>query len=278
MSKLSFRSRQVDYQKPLPIYLNQDLPDLQDLAAINRSVPQMPTGMEKDEEAEHHLQRALSAFQAFGVTSTNEYAIPTPRVETDEKLYNRIYAHECVKYKQYIRIQPFSNDYDYPDYDADDEDTEWLRTTATATGNAASDFSDDLALFFETVMDCLEKATGFSAAVMSRSEALGLLRKEAGEENEFLKRRLYRGAQFEAEKDAFLVAVYEYWRAKRLRCKHPLTPTVMTDKSGVVTAPNNPFLVFRRRTEKMQTRKNRKNEEHSYENMLILKRDLIRAQ
>jgi hypothetical protein len=51
MSKLSFRARQVDYSKPLPIYLNHDLPDLQDFAAINRSVPQMPTGMEKDEEA-----------------------------------------------------------------------------------------------------------------------------------------------------------------------------------------------------------------------------------
>ena len=41
----------MDYTKPLPIYLNHDLPDLQDFAAINRSVPQMPTGMEKDEEA-----------------------------------------------------------------------------------------------------------------------------------------------------------------------------------------------------------------------------------
>ncbi len=51
MSKLSFRARQVDYTKPLPIYLNHDLPDLQDFAAINRAVPQMPTGMEKDEEA-----------------------------------------------------------------------------------------------------------------------------------------------------------------------------------------------------------------------------------
>jgi enhancer of polycomb-like protein len=51
MSKLSFRARQVDYTKPLPIYLNHDLPDLQDFAAINRSVPLMPTGMEKDEEA-----------------------------------------------------------------------------------------------------------------------------------------------------------------------------------------------------------------------------------
>jgi len=46
----------------------------------------------------------------------------------------------------------------------------------------------------------------------------------------------------------------------------------------VNTTVNNPYLVFRRRTEKMQTRKNRKNEELSYEKMLILKRDLCRAQ
>ena len=37
--------------------------------------------------------------------------------------------------------------------------------------------------------------------------------------------------------------------------KHPLTPTVLTDKSGVPTQASNPYLVFRRRTEKMQTRK-----------------------
>ena len=284
MSKLSFRARQVDYNKPLPIYLNNDLPDLQDFAAINRSVPQMPTGMEKDEEAEHHLQRALSAFQAFGVTSTNDYAIPTPKVEImDASMYARIYQCECIKHsKQYIRIQPFSNDYDYPDYDADDADAAWV---AEQRALLPADFSDDLTLFFETLMDCLEKATGFSAHVMSRDEAVLLLKKEAhnhnNEENEFVKRKLYR-AKYDGgggeEKERFVDAVYEYWRAKRVRCRHPLTPTVMTDKSGVVTAPNNPFLVFRRRTEKMQTRKNRKNEEHSYENMLILKRDLMRAQ
>ena len=105
MSKLSFRARQVDYAKPLPIYLSHDLPDLQDYAAINRAVPQMPTGMEKDEEAEHHLQRALSALQAFGATSTNEYAIPTPKVEIDIKIVESIYNIECPKPKTYIRIQ-----------------------------------------------------------------------------------------------------------------------------------------------------------------------------
>jgi enhancer of polycomb-like protein len=60
MSKLSFRARQVDYTKPLPIYLNHDLPDLQDFAAINRSVPLMPTGMEKDEEAVNYINLFLA--------------------------------------------------------------------------------------------------------------------------------------------------------------------------------------------------------------------------
>lgn len=50
MSKLSFRARQLDATKPLPIYRSEEIPDLPDYAAINRSVPQMPTGMEKEEE------------------------------------------------------------------------------------------------------------------------------------------------------------------------------------------------------------------------------------
>ena len=104
MSKTSFRPRQVDYTKYMPIYLNDELPDLQDFSSINRTVPQMPTGMEKEEESEHHLQRALSAQQVFGISST-EYAIPTPKVEIDNKKYDKIYNAECPKSKSYIRIQ-----------------------------------------------------------------------------------------------------------------------------------------------------------------------------
>uniref|UniRef100_A0A672NKC3 Uncharacterized protein n=1 Tax=Sinocyclocheilus grahami TaxID=75366 RepID=A0A672NKC3_SINGR len=51
MSKLSFRARALDAAKPLPIYRSKDLPDLTDCVSINRTVPQMPTGMEKEEES-----------------------------------------------------------------------------------------------------------------------------------------------------------------------------------------------------------------------------------
>lgn len=50
MSKLSFRARALDAAKPLPVYSSRDLPDLTDCVSINRAVPQMPTGMEKEEE------------------------------------------------------------------------------------------------------------------------------------------------------------------------------------------------------------------------------------
>lgn len=58
--------------------------------------------------------------------------------------------------------------------------------------------------------------------------------------------------------------------------QHPLILTVKTEHR-VGTAANNPYLAFRRRTEKMQTRKHRKNDEASYEKMLKLRRDLYRA-
>lgn len=34
----------------MPIYMAEELPDLPDFSAINRAVPQMPTGMQKEEE------------------------------------------------------------------------------------------------------------------------------------------------------------------------------------------------------------------------------------
>ncbi len=49
------------------------------------------------------------------------------------------------------------------------------------------------------------------------------------------------------------------------------------NSSAAGGSSSNPYIAFRRRTEKMQTRKNRKNDEASYEKMLKLRRDLSRA-
>ena len=62
MSKLSFRARALDASKPLPIYRSDEIPDNADAALINRAVPQMPTGMEKEEES---VRKILWKFHTF---------------------------------------------------------------------------------------------------------------------------------------------------------------------------------------------------------------------
>ncbi|XP_036309684.1 enhancer of polycomb homolog 1 isoform X4 [Pipistrellus kuhlii] len=194
MSKLSFRARALDASKPLPVFRCEDLPDLHEYASINRAVPQMPTGMEKEEESEHHLQRAISAQQVYGEKRDN-MVIPVPEAESNIAYYESIYPGEFKMPKQLIHIQ------------------------------------------------------------LSLQEAKLLLK----------------------EDDELIREVYEYWIKKRKNCRGPsLIPSVKQEKRDG-SSTNDPYVAFRRRTEKMQTRKNRKNDEASYEKMLKLRRDLSRA-
>ncbi|XP_071788308.1 enhancer of polycomb homolog 1-like [Asterias amurensis] len=244
MSKLSFRARALDASKPMPVYATEELPDLPDFSAINRAVPQMPTGMEKEEESEHHLQRAISAQQVYG--SANPLVIPTPDFERSGEYYDAIYENSYKQPKQYVHVQPLSMEQDIPDYDMDAEDEEWMK-------KHSKNF-EITSLQFEEMMDRLEKGSG--QQVVTLKEAKLLLK----------------------EDDDLIIAVYDYWLNKRLKSMTGcgLIPNVRQEKRDGSTS-NNPYVAFRRRTEKMQTRKNRKNDEASYEKMLKLRRDLNRA-
>lgn len=242
MSKVTFRARALDAARPMPVYKAEDIPDLPDFATINRSVPQMPTGMEKEEETEHHLQRALSARQVYG--TAEHLTIPIPEAETFVDRYSKLYKNDYKQPKQYIHLQAFGMDQEIPDYDMDSEDEDWLNEQAKKM--------EITPLKFEEMLDRLEKGSG--QQVVTLREAKLLLK----------------------EDDDLIIAVYDYWLNKRLRTQHPLIMTVKTEKRDGSTT-NNPYVAFRRRTEKMQTRKNRKNDETSYEKMLKLRRDLSRA-
>ncbi|XP_028607185.1 enhancer of polycomb homolog 1 isoform X1 [Podarcis muralis] len=244
MSKLSFRARALDASKPLPVFRCEDLPDLAEYASINRAVPQMPTGMEKEEESEHHLQRAISAQQVYGEKRDN-MVIPVPEAESNIAYYESIYPGEFKMPKQLIHIQPFSLDAEQPDYDLDSEDEAFV--------NKLKKKIDISPLQFEEMIDRLEKGSGQQP--VSLQEAKLLLK----------------------EDDELIREVYEYWIKKRKNCRGPsLIPAVKQEKRDG-SSTNDPYVAFRRRTEKMQTRKNRKNDEASYEKMLKLRRDLSRA-
>ncbi|XP_038587923.1 enhancer of polycomb homolog 1-like isoform X1 [Micropterus salmoides] len=244
MSKLSFRARALDASKPLPVFRCEDLPDLHEYASINRAVPQMPTGMEKEEESEHHLQRAISAQQVYGEKRDN-MVIPVPEAERNITHYESLYPGEFKMPKQLIHIQPFSLDTEQPDYDLDSEDETFV--------NKLKKKMEITALQFEEMIDRLEKGSG--QQLVSLQEAKLLLK----------------------EDDELIKEVFDYWSRKRKTCKSgSLIPTVKQEKRDG-SSTSDPYVAFRRRTEKMQTRKNRKNDEASYEKMLKLRRDLSRA-
>ena len=57
-----FRSRALDPNRSLPIWMRSDLHQRADYhGQASRAVPMMPSGVDKDEESEYHLRKALEA-------------------------------------------------------------------------------------------------------------------------------------------------------------------------------------------------------------------------
>lgn len=190
---------------------------------------------------EHHLQAAISAQQAYG--HTGSLVIPTPEVfNAPDVYYNDLYPANYKLPRQLIHVQPFAIESDIPEYDMDSDDDAWLMRQAM----------DVTPVKFEEMIESLEKNS--DQHVITLNEAKALLK----------------------EDEDLIIAIYDYWLNKRLNTQAPLIHTVKTERRDGTTN-NNPYVAFRRRTEKMQTRKNRKNDEASYEKMLKLRRDLTRA-
>ncbi|KAM8822807.1 enhancer of polycomb homolog 1 isoform 2-T3 [Spinachia spinachia] len=171
--------------------------------------------------------------------------IPVPEAERNITHYESLYPGEFKMPKQLIHIQPFSLDTEQPDYDLDSEDETFV--------NKLKKKMEITALQFEEMIDRLEKGSG--QQLVTLQEAKLLLKDD----------------------DELIKEVFDYWSRKRKVSKGGcLIPNVKQEKRDG-SSTSDPYVAFRRRTEKMQTRKNRKNDEASYEKMLKLRRDLSRA-
>ena len=134
-TKLTFRARTLDATKAMAIYRAEDLPELADSNAINRAVPAMPSGMEKEEESEKHLQDFLDA-QSRNRDDPNytPAPIPVPEVLIEDNLadiYKKLYKSEYKPPRAYIHVQPFTADADQPAYDMDEEDEQFVNDVST---------------------------------------------------------------------------------------------------------------------------------------------------
>jgi len=238
------RSRALDTGKPLQIYRKEEIEDVDIQPA--RGIQYVFTGMEKKEEEEKHLQEILTA-QVLGLQKHQEnLVIPCPEYQQYNE-YTQLYSDDWRKPSQYVHAQPFFHE-DYPAYDMDEEDQKFLQEEIVGVWKL--ELSDRN---FETMISQLELNS--DSSTVSLSEAKLVLQGE----------------------DDLILLVYEYWLKKRLRLKHSLVPIYKGERPGNNADKKNPYVAFRRRFEKMQTRRNRTVYENSYAVMLKLRRDLNRA-
>ncbi|KAL7062779.1 hypothetical protein AAHC03_0713 [Spirometra sp. Aus1] len=239
MSKVSFRTRQIDFNRPLPIvkYGSDMFFELGEGTFVGRGVPQVPSGMEREEENEHHF---LEVIQALQLQKPSDVSIPVPEIIDRSEEYEKTYTMSFSPPKHLIHIRTIALAEEEPiEYDMDTDDEDWLHRS-------------DLNLSpekFESMMDRLERGCG--QRVMNLEEARLLLKDDP----------------------SLVIAVYDYWLNKRIQCRQPLLLSVRQEKRDA-GSNNDPYVAFRRRTERMQTRKNRKNDEYSYEKMLILREQM----
>lgn len=207
-----------------------------------RCAPQMPfvSGMEREEEEEYHLQNALDAQRTFG--SAKIRAVPIPNLYEDPDS-QKIYPANVILPKQLIRLQPLQLESDEPEYDMDKVDQDWFETVArTSLPNLTH-------LQYETIIDQLENAS--TRILISLDEARSLL---------------------PSIDELHLKSVYEFWYQRRTTRDKRLKLRLLTERDiKEEKGKQHPYVVFRRRVEKMTTRKNRKNDEQAYMSMLKLR-------
>ncbi|KAJ1964734.1 Enhancer of polycomb-like protein 1 [Dipsacomyces acuminosporus] len=246
-----FRARKVDLRRPLPVYRAADLDDLED--DDNRQVDAIETGVEKDEEAEHHLQAAISATHAAvtGEAPAKQVYIPTPDASKVVHAYSKLYPKNFTCPTSLIRSSETVEECCAPMYCMDDQDVEWLAAVNHKRAKAELPplTEDDC----EVGLDQLESLT----------KDMVFLRPEDIPSIEYL-------ASHAADRDRqfskpVVDIVFSHWKDRRI--KNDFKPTMPSlQYEDISKTEIDPYVCFRRR-EVRQGRKTRRADQRSLEQM-----------
>eukprot|EP01147_Barroeca_monosierra_P000510 gene510-3836_t len=230
-------AKPLDNNRPLPIFREEDDPNiLIETAALSRAVPDVPTGMEKEEEEEIHVKRIIDQQNRMGALAQLSIEIPIPEITHGVRLYKELHQPSYKLPQEFIKPSLMRQLEDAPpDYDMDSDDEQ------------CTSLSKDE---FEKVMDIIERHYPMTA---ERISAIENYPKEV------------------------VFPIYEHYtsriKAAGMETLMPRIKTTPPDPSSKA----DPYVAFRRRTERMQTRKNRQQNEIHFMNMLKLRRDLQQA-
>ncbi|KAJ2658952.1 Enhancer of polycomb-like protein 1 [Coemansia sp. RSA 1200] len=257
-----FRARKVDLKRPLPVYRAADLDDLDE--DDNRQVDAIETGVEKDEETEHHLQAAISATHAAasGNAPAKQVYIPTPDASKTIDGYNALYPKNFTCPTSLIRSSETVEECCSPVYCLDDTDIEWLKTYNEKKQAVDPELSEDE---LENAMDQLESLT--RDMVFLRSEdipSIDYLASHAADRDRPFAQHTIR-------------LVFEHWKQRRIvRGFKTVTASLQYEDTSKAAVEIDPYVCFRRR-EVRQGRKTRRADQRSLEQLRRLRVNLAMA-
>jgi len=210
-------------------------------------MPAMSSGMEAEEETEHHLMRAI----ATETLSTGKKFIPTPdAMEVD--YYKEFYTdvkYMTRRWKQGYLCQDLTlMDEKPPEYNLDDEDEEFRQTLATPSMSE---------LELERNLDLLEEAETTKGQLAPFCRDWNWGKGIIGEGHHHKK-------------------IHQYWVKKRTRLNGPIKFRLLREKPIDTTNCNESYICFRRRLDKIQTRRNKQRDQLSYTRMVKLRRDFMK--
>ncbi|KAJ3095955.1 Enhancer of polycomb-like protein 1 [Phlyctochytrium planicorne] len=259
----SLRSRKVDLKRSLPVLRWSECPDLDETSSLNRAIPAVATGVEKEEEEEHHLQVALNASHAG--LSTSSIVIPTPDASRLFEGAERFYTPNFSQPKTLIKFSAQVEDTISCPYCLDEEDEAWL-DTFTKQADASIGVEPLSIDGFESIMytlECLGNDRDFIGGdPVNLAEAIGFI---------------FDNCPNIKLPEQMINAVFEHWRSRRYGSGQPrlVMPTLRTDEIGF-RSDTDPYVCFRRREIK-PLRKARRGDIASLEKLKRLRDELNRA-
>jgi hypothetical protein len=245
-----FRARQLDVNRPMDIVRDESLLDSVEVA---RDVTHGHQTLDADNEKPKMVH--------VGGKKTKE--IPTP-ITLDVSTYQVDYLPSFMPRNTYIRSA--SSDKSFVEYDLDQADLDWLKTTLNSDGQVRlSPERFEMCLFklevfnaskldavFQGTSERRSAAACSSVDYLTKADAMSMLEEVCG------------------GRDTIRKAVYEYWRKKRADRGKPLLRRL---EAPVNYNNPNPLLTFRNRGEaraRPQTRRRRENNPDSLDKLQMI--------
>ncbi|KXT03463.1 hypothetical protein AC578_1605 [Pseudocercospora eumusae] len=260
------RQRKLNTKQPLHVIREADIEDGPDHEAQGH-IPQVETGVEKNEEVEFHLQAVINA-----ATQAKQTYIPTPdAVKAKGVKYDELYPRTWREPATYIRFSSTVEDCIGTPYCMNEHDAAFLAqlndgkdVNGQPIKNKSDQCSEDI---FEEVMNCFEETSQRLQPFANLDSAPVLSLREMQDALE---------EPLPAEANKHIEHIYQYWASRK--GSRPLVPTIKVRVLDISNEADDadPYVCFRRR-EVRQTRKTRGRDAQVVEKLKKMRLELEQA-